>query len=73
MESPSLRNSFLQGAYELRTGLPGGVPVRSSGPDVIRAMSTENWLDFLGISVDPKKAEGMKFTINLATTTVRTT
>lgn len=67
MESPSLRNSFLQGAYELRTGLPGGVPVRSSGPDVIRAMSTENWLDFLGISVDPKKAEGMKFTINLVT------
>ncbi len=67
MESPSLRNSFLQGAYELRTGLPGGMPVRSSGPDVIRAMSTENWLDFLGISVDPKKAEGLKFTINLVT------
>jgi alkyl sulfatase BDS1-like metallo-beta-lactamase superfamily hydrolase len=66
-ESPSLRNSFLQGAYELRTGLPGGVPVQSSGPDVIRAMSTENWLDFLGISVDPRKAEDMKFVINLVT------
>jgi len=66
-ESPSLRNSFLQGAYELRTGLPGGVPVSSSGPDVVRAMSTENWLDFLGISVDTKKAEGMAFVINLAT------
>jgi alkyl sulfatase BDS1-like metallo-beta-lactamase superfamily hydrolase len=66
-ESPSLRNSFLQGAYELRTGLPGGVPVQSSGPDVIRAMSTENWLDFLGISVDPRKADGMKFVINLVT------
>jgi alkyl sulfatase BDS1-like metallo-beta-lactamase superfamily hydrolase len=66
-ESPSLRNSFLQGAYELRTGLPGGVPARSSGPDVVRAMSTENWLDFLGISVDPKKAEGMAFVINLVT------
>ena len=55
MESPSLRNSFLQGAYELRTGLPGGVPVRSSGPDVIRAMSTENWLDFLGIRWTPRR------------------
>ena len=66
-ESPSLRNSFLQGSYELRTGLPGGVPVKSSGPDVIRAMSTENWLDFLGISVDPRKAEGIKFVINLVT------
>ena len=67
MESTSLRNSFLQGAYELRTGLPSGVPVRSSGPDVIRAMSTENWLDFLGIRMDPRKADGMKFVINLVT------
>ena len=59
-ESPTLRNIFLQGAYELRNGLPGGTPARSSGPDMIRAMSTENWLDFIGISVDPRKAEGMK-------------
>ena len=66
-ESTSLRNSFLQGAYELRTGLPGGIPPRTTGPDVIRAMSTENWLDFLGISVDPRKAEGMNFVINLVT------
>ncbi|MDS4040814.1 MAG: alkyl sulfatase dimerization domain-containing protein [Candidatus Competibacter sp.] len=66
-ESTSVRNSFLQGAYELRNGLPGGVPPRSTGPDVVRAMSTEQWLDFIGISVDPKKAEGLKFTINLVT------
>lgn len=66
-ESTSVRNSFLQGAYELRTGLPGGVPPKSTGPDVIRAMPTENWLDFLGISIDPKKAEGLKFIINLVT------
>lgn len=66
-ESTSVRNSFLQGAYELRTGLPGGVPPRSTGPDVVRAMPTDNWLDFLGISIDPKKAEGLKFTINLVT------
>ena len=66
-ESSSVRNSFLQGAYELRNGLPGGTPQRSTGPDVVRAMSTEMWLDFLGISVDPKKAEGLGFTINLVT------
>ena len=66
-ESPSLRNSFLAGAYELRSGLPKGIPPKSTGPDVIRAMSTENWLDFLGISVDPKKADGLRFTINLVT------
>ncbi|MBL8413991.1 MAG: MBL fold metallo-hydrolase [Propionivibrio sp.] len=66
-ESPTLRNIYLQGAYELRNGLPGGTPVRTTGPDVIRAMTTEQWLDFLGISMDPRKAEGMRFTINLVT------
>jgi alkyl sulfatase BDS1-like metallo-beta-lactamase superfamily hydrolase len=30
-------------------------------------MSTDLWLDFLGIRVDSRKAEGMKFTINLVT------
>jgi alkyl sulfatase BDS1-like metallo-beta-lactamase superfamily hydrolase len=66
-ESTSVRNSFLQGSYELRNGLPSGTGPRSTGPDVVRAMSTELWLDFLGISMDPKKAEGMRFTINLIT------
>ena len=66
-ESTSVRNSFLQGAFELRNGLPGGVPPRSTGPDVVRAMSTGQWLDFLGISLDPKKAEGLHYTLNLVT------
>lgn len=67
-ESTSVRNTFLQGAYELRNGLPGGTPPRSTGPDVVRSMSTGHWLDFLGISMDPKKAEGgPSFTINLVT------
>ena len=43
------------------------MPVQSTGPDVVRAMSTGQWLDFVGISMDPKKAEGMKFAINLVT------
>jgi alkyl sulfatase BDS1-like metallo-beta-lactamase superfamily hydrolase len=66
-ESTSVRNTFLQGAFELRNGLPSGSPPRSTGPDVVRAMSTEQWLDFIGISMDPKKAEGLRFTINLVT------
>ena len=66
-ESTSVRNTFLQGAFELRNGQPGGVPTSSTGPDVVRAMSTEQWLDFVAISMDPKKAEGLKSTINLVT------
>jgi alkyl sulfatase BDS1-like metallo-beta-lactamase superfamily hydrolase len=66
-ESTSVRNTFLQGAFELRNGQPGGVPTSSTGPDVVRAMSTEQWLDFVAISMDPKKAEGLRSTINLVT------
>jgi len=44
-ENPGLRNSFLAGAYELRTGVPQGETADSSSPDVIRAMSTELFLN----------------------------
>jgi alkyl sulfatase BDS1-like metallo-beta-lactamase superfamily hydrolase len=66
-ESPSVRNSFLAAAYELRSGIPSGASPKSSGPDMVRAMSTDRWLDFLGIRMDSKKADGMNFVINLVT------
>jgi len=66
-ENPGLRNSFLAGAYELRSGIPQGETASSSSPDVVRAMSTEAFLNFLGIRMDSRKAEDMRFTINLIT------
>lgn len=66
-ESPSVRNSFLAAAYELRHGMPAGAAPKSSGPDTIRGMSTELWLNFLGISLDSRKVAGQHFTINLKT------
>jgi alkyl sulfatase BDS1-like metallo-beta-lactamase superfamily hydrolase len=66
-ENPGLRNSFLAAAYELRSGIPQGETADSSSPDVIRAMSTELFLNFLGIRMDSRKAEGLRFTINLIT------
>jgi alkyl sulfatase BDS1-like metallo-beta-lactamase superfamily hydrolase len=66
-ENPGLRNSFLAAAYELRSGIPKGETADSSSPDVIRAMSTESFLNFLGIRMDSRKAEGLRFTINLLT------
>jgi alkyl sulfatase BDS1-like metallo-beta-lactamase superfamily hydrolase len=66
-ENPGLRNSFLAATYELRTGIPKGETANSSSPDVIRAMTTELFLDFLGIRMDSRKAEGMRFTVNLVT------
>lgn len=66
-ENPGLRNSFLAAAYELRSGIPQGTAVESSSPAVIRAMSTELFLDFLGIRMDPRRAEGLAFVMNLVT------
>ena len=67
-ENPGLRNSFLAGAFELRSGIPAGNPPKTSGPDMIGAMSTELFLDFIGIRMDSKKAEALsEYEINLIT------
>jgi alkyl sulfatase BDS1-like metallo-beta-lactamase superfamily hydrolase len=66
-ESTSVRNSFLQGAFELRNGIPDGEAPKSVTPDIIRAMGTGIWLDFLGVKLNSKKAEGINFTMNLIT------
>jgi alkyl sulfatase BDS1-like metallo-beta-lactamase superfamily hydrolase len=66
-ENPGIRNSYLSGAYELRSGIPQGEAASSSSPDVVRAMSTELFLNFLGIKMDSRKAEGLSFAINLVT------
>jgi alkyl sulfatase BDS1-like metallo-beta-lactamase superfamily hydrolase len=66
-ESPSTRNSFLAAALELRSGIPDGVTPSSGGPDLIRALGTSQFLDFLGIRLDPTKVEGAAWTINLIT------
>ena len=66
-ENPGLRNCYLAATYELRTGIPQGETGSTSSPDVVRAMSTELFLNFLAIRMDSRKAEGMRFTINLVT------
>lgn len=54
-------------AIELRSGIPEGASPDSSGPDIIGAMSTELFLDLIGIRMDSKKAEDLNFAINLIT------
>lgn len=66
-ESPSVRNSFLAGALELRSGLPAGVTPTATGPDLVRALTTVQFLDFLAIRLDPTKAQTLSFVANLIT------
>jgi alkyl sulfatase BDS1-like metallo-beta-lactamase superfamily hydrolase len=66
-ENPGLRNSFLAGAYELRSGIPEGDTPSSMSADIAKAMTTEQFLDFLAILMDSRETDGMAFTINLVT------
>lgn len=66
-ESPSLRNSFLAGAKELRDGVIAVKAAKAGSPDFVRGTSTELFLNYLGIQMDSRKAEGMHFKINLST------
>lgn len=64
-ESPSVRNSFLAGAYELRNGIPEGASPKTNSPDLVAAITTDLYLDFLGVRLDSKKAGDAHFVINL--------
>ncbi|MHC8361656.1 alkyl/aryl-sulfatase [Pseudomonas sp. LS2P72] len=66
-ESAGVRNSFLTAAYELRHGMPKGVQPKPTGPDMIRAMSTELWLEYLGIALDGNKVADQHLILNLKT------
>ena len=66
-ESPSLRNSFLAGAKELRDGVVAVSTAKAGSPDFVRGTSTLLFLNYLGIQMDSRKAEGMKFKINIST------
>jgi alkyl sulfatase BDS1-like metallo-beta-lactamase superfamily hydrolase len=66
-ESVALRNSFLAGAYELRNGIPEGASPSTTSPDMARAMSTDLLLDNMAVTLNSKKADGMKFKININT------
>jgi len=66
-ENPGLRNCFLNGAVELRSGMSQEIAASTMSLDLAKAMSTGLFFEFIGIMVDSKKAEGMEFTINLTT------
>ena len=66
-ESPSVRNSFLAAALELRSGIGTGASPSSAGPDLVRALSTLQFLDFLGIRLDSAAVGDAAFVMNVRT------
>ena len=64
MESASARNAFLQGAWELRNGVPKLPPRGPGAPDVIRAMTLDTFFDNLGVRLNGAKAQGKTVVLN---------
>ncbi|WP_428848329.1 alkyl/aryl-sulfatase [Shewanella olleyana] len=69
-ESGPWRSVYLQGAYELRNGIPASGGTETATPDTIKAMSPELLFDYLAIRLNPEKAEGRKFDINISFTDI---
>ncbi|MBB2494712.1 alkyl/aryl-sulfatase [Aquipseudomonas ullengensis] len=64
-ESGPWRSVYLQGAFELRNGLPQGPGMKTASADMIRAMQPETLFDYLAVRLNGPKAAGKKISINL--------
>ena len=63
-ESAAWRNAYLVGAMELRNGVPKVPVVGTVNPDTLRAVSNEQYFDFLGVRLNAGKAEGKTMVLN---------
>ncbi len=70
-ESGPWRSVFLQGAYELRNGVPSSGGVGTASPDTIKAMSPDMLFDYLSVRLNPEKTAGKKYTINMRFTDLK--
>ncbi|MFQ2368740.1 alkyl/aryl-sulfatase [Aeromonas enteropelogenes] len=64
-ESGPWRSVYLQGAYELRNGVPTSGATVTASPDTIRAMSPSMLFDYLAVRINPEKAAGKKMVVNM--------
>ncbi|MGL4828796.1 MAG: alkyl/aryl-sulfatase, partial [Vibrio sp.] len=64
-ESGPWRSVYLQGAYELRNGVPQTGGTNTASPDIIKNMPPEMLFDYLSVRMLPEKAAGKTFAINI--------
>jgi alkyl sulfatase BDS1-like metallo-beta-lactamase superfamily hydrolase len=63
-ESGPWRNFYLNGAQELRQGTPDVAGTGTASADMLSAMSTEEFFDFMAAHVNGVKATGQTITLN---------
>jgi alkyl sulfatase BDS1-like metallo-beta-lactamase superfamily hydrolase len=64
-ESGPWRSVYLQGALELRNGVPQDGGVTTGSPDIIAAMPPEMLFDYMAVRLNGPKAAGRKLTLNI--------
>ncbi|EKJ95063.1 alkyl sulfatase [Bradyrhizobium lupini HPC(L)] len=62
-ESGPWRSIYLQGALELRHGVPTVGSINTAGPDTVRAMPPELLFDYLAVKLNAEKAAGKKLQV----------
>ena len=68
-ESGPWRSVYLQGAFELRNGVPTLAVIVTASPDTISAMPPEMLFDYLGVRLNGENAAGKKLTLNSSSPT----
>ncbi len=64
-ESGPWRSVYLQGAFELRNGVPKAGGINAASPDTIKAMPPEMLFDYLAVRLNGPKAAGKKISMNI--------
>jgi len=64
-ESGPWRSVYLQGAYELRNGVPSAGGTQTATPDTIRAMTPDMVFDYLAVRLNSQEAAGKIYSINI--------
>ncbi len=67
-ESGPWRSVYLQGAFELRNGVPKVGGINTASPDTIRAMPPEMTFDYFAVRLNGERAAGKKIAINITFT-----
>ncbi|MCY1053662.1 alkyl sulfatase dimerization domain-containing protein [Nannocystis sp. SCPEA4] len=64
-ESGPWRAEYLQGAYELRHGVPSGSAGQTAGPDTLRALPPSLLFDLMAVRLNGARAAGTKLKLDI--------
>jgi alkyl sulfatase BDS1-like metallo-beta-lactamase superfamily hydrolase len=70
-ESATARNAYLQGASELRNGVPNLGRGSGTSPDIVRSLPLDMYFDFMGVRLNGEKAAGKTIVLNWRLTDTR--